>query len=283
MDTNSQDYEHTNLFSRMIGIVSDEELKLLEGKRIAVPGAGGVGFTHAETLVRMGVGAINIADFDIFGPENMNRQFGATVSTVGQEKAVVLNNRLHDINPNIDTKVFSGIKEENIDEFLDGVDLVCDAMDYFVIEPRILMYRRARELGITVIVSGPVGFGASLHIFSPDGMTFEEFFKLTPEQSTDEKLLNFGKGLTPANLYLNYQSSANLDFEAKKVASLSCSCLLASTLTGSSSLLELLGKQSFKSVPHCYQLDLRAGKFEEVYLPKGVADLLEPQKEAVSA
>jgi len=279
MNTANNDYEHANLFSRMVGIVSDEELELLKGKRIAVPGAGGVGFTHAETLVRMGVGAVHIADFDIFGPENMNRQFGATVSTVGQEKAVVLNNRLHDINPNINTKVFDGIKEQNVDEFLEGVDLVCDAMDYFVIEPRILMYRRARELGIPVIVSGPVGFGASLHVFSPDGMPFEEFFNLKPEQSTDEKLVNFGKGLTPSNLYLNYQDSANLDFEAKKVASLSCSCLLASTLTGSASLLQLLGKQSFKSVPYCYQLDLRAFKFEKIYLTQGVASLVKQQQE----
>jgi molybdopterin/thiamine biosynthesis adenylyltransferase len=273
MNTNSKEYEHGNLFSRMVGIVSTEELELLKTKRIAVPGAGGVGFTHAETLVRMGVGAVNIADFDIFGPENMNRQFGATVSTIGQEKAVVLDNRLHDINPNIYTKVFDGIKKENVDDFLEGVDLVCDAMDYFVIEPRILMYRRARELGIPVIVSGPVGFGASLHVFSPDSMSFEEFFNINPEQSTDEKLKNFGMGLTPSNLYLNYQDTANLDFEAKKVASLSCSCLLASTLTGSSSLLQLLGKQSFKSAPYCYQLDLRAFKFEEVYLPLGVASL----------
>ena len=37
-------------------------------------------------------------------------------------------------------------------------------------------------------------------------------------------------------------------FKAQKVASISSSCLLASRLTGSASMLQLLGKQSFKSV-----------------------------------
>ncbi|PQJ62286.1 ThiF family adenylyltransferase [Photobacterium angustum] len=265
---NTNNYEHSLLFSRMLGIINEDELKVLENKKIAVPGAGGVGFTHAETLVRMGVGAINIADFDTFGPENMNRQFGCTISTIGQEKVSILNERLNDINPNIKTQTFEGISYENIDDFLDGVDLVCDAMDYFVIEPRILMYKRAREKGIPVIVSGPVGFGASLHVFSPDGMSFEEFFDLKASDTTDEKLLKFGIGLTPSELYLDYQPSACLNFNTKKVSSISSSCLLASSLTGSASLLQLLGSQSFKAVPYCYQLDLRSFKFEEVLFRK---------------
>lgn len=267
-------FDHSLLFSRMLGIVTEEELATLATKRIAIPGAGGVGFTHGETLVRMGVGAVNISDFDTFAPENMNRQFGCTKQTIGHEKAKVLNERLKSINPAIKTNVFNGVKEENIDAFLDGVDLVCDAMDYFVIEPRILMYSEARKRGIPVIVSGPVAFGASLHVFDPNGMTFEEFFGLNPSDSVDEKLVKFGHGLTPSRFYLNYQDSANLDFETQKVASLSSSCLLASTLTGSSSLLQLLGKQSFKPVPYCYQMDLRAWKFEEVHLPEGVLGIL---------
>ncbi|WP_043994767.1 ThiF family adenylyltransferase [Moritella sp. PE36] len=278
MIKNTNQHEHSILFSRMLGIVSEEELSILKNKKIAVPGAGGVGFTHAETLVRMGVGAVNIADFDTFGPENMNRQFGCTLSTIGKEKAKVLDERVKDINPSIKTKVFDGVSIENVDAFLDGVDLVCDAMDYFVIEPRIIMYKRARELGIPVIVSGPVGFGASLHVFDPEGMPFEEFFDLNPEDTTEEKLMKFGMGLTPSELYLDYQDSANLDFKAQKVASISSSCLLASTLTGSASILQLLGKQSFKSVPYCYQLDLRAFKFEEVLVEGGVACMRDKAK-----
>ncbi len=68
-------YSRDIIYSRMIGLVSQEELDLLAVKTIAVPGCGGVGYTHAETLVRMGVGGVKIADFDTFGPENFNRQF----------------------------------------------------------------------------------------------------------------------------------------------------------------------------------------------------------------
>lgn len=260
----NMEYDHSLLFSRMIGLVTEKELEVLRTKRVAIPGAGGVGFTHAETLARMGVGAINISDFDTFGPENINRQFGATMSTLGKKKSAVLNDRLHDINPSILTNVSNGIAEDSVDEFLDGVDLVCDAMDYFVIEPRILMYRKAREMGIPVIVSGPVCFGASLHLFSPSEMSFDQFFDLKDSDTNADLMTKFGSGLLPTKLYAGYQDSACLDFSNKKVASLSCSCLLASALTGSAAIMQLLGKQSFKYAPYCYQLDLRAWKMEEI-------------------
>ncbi|MEJ1360816.1 MAG: ThiF family adenylyltransferase [Candidatus Sedimenticola sp. (ex Thyasira tokunagai)] len=90
-------FERDILFSRMIGLISEDELDLLEGKKVAIPGCGGTGFTYAESLVRMGVGSIHISDEDTFGAENMNRQFGCTVHTVGQPKVKVLSERLSSI------------------------------------------------------------------------------------------------------------------------------------------------------------------------------------------
>lgn len=258
----------------MIGLVSEEELRNLADKTIAVPGCGGVGYTHAETLVRMGVGGIKIADFDTFGPENFNRQFGATIHTVNKKKADVLRDRLLSINPSLRIEQYNGVNEENIDAFLKDVDVLCDAMDYFVIEPRILMYRKARELKIPAVISCPIGFGGTLHYFHSDSMSFEDYFAITPDMTETEKLINFGIGLDPLHLHRAYLENPKLDFKERKVASLSSACLLATTLTSTFTLAKLLNREMFfKPVPYVYQIDYMAGKFEEVCVDSGVNGL----------
>lgn len=253
------------IFNRMIGIISQQEADLLANKTIAVPGCGGVGYTHAETLVRMGVGGVHIADFDTFGPENFNRQFGATVHTVGLPKTDVLRDRLLSINPALRVEQFDGVSEATVDAFLRGVDVVCDALDYFVIEPRILMYAKARDGGIPVVMSGPIGFGAVHHYFAPDGMTFEDYFELRPTMSEDEKLLNFAAGLDPLELSKDYLQDSIIDcFRNRQGPSVSSACLLATTLSTTSAFALLLGQPMFvKPVPYVYAIDYRAGRFAE--------------------
>jgi molybdopterin/thiamine biosynthesis adenylyltransferase len=210
----------------------------------------------------------------------MNRQFGATMGTIDKPKVEVLRDRLASINPNLRVSVFrNGINDRTVADFLQGVDLVVDSMDYFVMDapgedPRLKLHRMARELGLSAIISGPVGFGATLHHFSPQGTSFHEFFDVGPDMPADRKLVHFGKGMIPAQLYRHYQQSPELSFEQRKVASLSCSCLLSSALIGAAGLLILLGRASrFRPAPYCYQLDLQAGKFEEILVPGGVREL----------
>ena len=256
-------YDRSTLFSRMVGLLSEEELALLINKRVAIPGCGGTGFTYAECLVRMGVGEIHISDSDKFGLENMNRQFGCTVDTVGQKKVEVLYDRLISINPNLKCTKFDAIDENNIDEFLNGVDVICDTMDFFVIKPRRKMYKRAKEKSITVQICCPVAWGVTSHRFDPSGMTFDEFFKIDDSMSEAEQLRAFGDGLAPAELYKDYIDSPMLDFDAKKVSSVSSSCLMATSLGSSQALNILLGKEiGFKPVPNWYNLDIISGRFE---------------------
>ncbi|WP_239396806.1 ThiF family adenylyltransferase [Frankia sp. CiP3] len=269
-------YARDVLFSRMLGIIDETELKTLATKTIAVPGCGGVGYTHAETLVRMGVGGVHIADFDTFGPENFSRQFGATVHTVGARKADVLEERLLSINPELRIRKIEGISKKTVDEFLDGVDVVCDALDYFVIEPRIMVYGGARERSIPVVMSGPVGYGATHHYFDPEGMGFADFFDLTPDLSEQEKITNFGLGIAPLALQDSYLKNSVIDFEAQTGAAVSSACLLATTLSTTSAFALLLGKEMFvKPVPYIYHIDYLVGRFVEHHLMGGVRKLKE--------
>lgn len=269
-----QNYSREVIYSRMLGIVSEQELDLLAEKTIAVPGCGGVGYTHAEALVRMGVGGIHIADFDTFGPENFNRQFGASVNTVGRKKADVLRERLLSINPALRLTQFDGVSPDNVGQFLSGVDVLCDALDYFVIEPRIIMYRHARENGIPAVIACPIGFGGTLHYFDPQSMSFEDYFALTSDMDETQKLINFGIGLDPLRLHSSYLDSPRLDFANQKVASVSSACLLATTLTSTFTLAKLLDRDMFfKPVPYVHQIDYMAGRFEQTLVNEGVNGL----------
>jgi molybdopterin/thiamine biosynthesis adenylyltransferase len=267
----TDDFDRNTLFCRMIGLLTQEKLDALAGKTVAVPGCGGVGYTHAESLARMGVGRIKIADFDTFGAENIGRQFGATTHTVGRSKTAVLEERLRSINPAIIVQTFEGVSEDTVDRFLAGVDFVCDAIDYFTIAPRRLMYREAHRRGIPAACAGPLGFGATLHIFEPWGMTFDEYYDLRDGQSEEQMLRNFATGLNPGQLFRHSLDNQNLDFKNKSGSVISSSCLLCSALMGFVALTRLIDKSTaLKPVPYVYQVDLAAAKFAEIHVRDGV-------------
>jgi tRNA threonylcarbamoyladenosine dehydratase len=264
----------------MVGILEPPQLAVLSNKTVAVPGAGGVGFTHAESLARMGIGRLKISDFDAFGPENIGRQFGATVHTVGQDKVEVLRDRLQSINPSMAVETYGRLTNDNIGRFLEGADLVADAIDYFAISPRRMLNAEARRRGIPVVIAGPVGYGATLHLFAPNHMSFDEYFDVADAKSEDENLLCFGMGLGPAQLYRHYMANRNLDFERKDGSVLSSACLLCTSLIGTVAMRSLLAlPMFFKPVPYVYQIDLVAGATVELHIPGGVKEIKnDPEK-----
>ena len=86
-------------FSREEQLIGREGLLKLQGARVAVFGAGGVGGSVIETLARAGVGALDIIDPDEISLSNCNRQLLALESTLGKNKALAAKERVLDINP----------------------------------------------------------------------------------------------------------------------------------------------------------------------------------------
>ena len=71
-------------------------------KKVLICGVGGVGSFVAEALARSGIGHIDIVDFDVVDPSNLNRQLLSTKNNIGEIKVEVLKKRLEEIS---DTKV----------------------------------------------------------------------------------------------------------------------------------------------------------------------------------
>jgi tRNA A37 threonylcarbamoyladenosine dehydratase len=178
-------------FSRNRGLINEADQQKLKNTRVAIPGMGGMGGTHAATLARTGIGKFTIADFDEFGVHNINRQYGAMASTVDKDKAQVMAGIIKDINPSADIKIINeAVGPENAD-----VDVMIDALDVFVMDARLLLYKKARELGIPVISAGPIGFSAVVNVFSAEGMSFEDFFGIEEGMSEQEIMLCFLQAL----------------------------------------------------------------------------------------
>jgi molybdopterin/thiamine biosynthesis adenylyltransferase len=238
------------------GIVSPSEQDVLKNKRVAVAGLGGVGGSHLLTLVRMGIGKFNISDIDQFGIVNINRQAGANSRTLGRRKTEVMAEMARDIHPDLKLKIFDeGVQPHNVDEFLSDVDVVVDAIDYFQMESRLLLYRTARRLGKPVVFSAPIGFSGTLHVFPAAGMSFEEYFDINDRMSRFDQLVAFTVGLLPRGTHWAYMDTRRVDLSEHAGPSIASACSIATGLLTCEVCCLLLGRRPPQGIPHYVQFD----------------------------
>ena len=112
-------------------IWGEDAQNLLSQKHVAVLGLGGVGGYAAESVARAGVGKITVIDFDEVSQNNINRQLLALNSTKGRKKAFLMEERIKDINPDIQVNAVNDFFTINLAEkiFHEPVDYVIDAID----------------------------------------------------------------------------------------------------------------------------------------------------------
>lgn len=251
-----------NEFSRNIGLLSEEEQRQLLKSRVAVAGAGGVGGLHVLTLARLGVGRFTIADPDTFEAANISRQFGALQSTIGRNKAEVLGEMVRDINPDAEVKILPDrVRSANLHEFLHEADVFIDGIDFFEIEARRIIFSRCRELGIYALTAAPLGFGATLQVFAPQGMSFDDYFGLRDGMEDFERIAAFATGLAPRPYHIRYLDLSKVDLARKTGPAVSPACTLASSLIATETVKVLTGKGRVLAVPHYLQFDMMLGRF----------------------
>jgi len=134
-------------------LLGEDKLAILHSKHVLVVGLGGVGSYAAEMVARAGIGHMTIVDGDTVNPTNINRQLVALQSTIGKNKAKVMEERLLDINPNLKITVFDGfIRDELITNLLDkGFDYVIDAID--TLSPKVYLILNTLQRGIKIVTS----------------------------------------------------------------------------------------------------------------------------------
>lgn len=146
-----------NQFSRTGLLLGEEAMDRLANARVAVFGVGGVGGYTVEALARSGVGTIDIIDNDKVSETNINRQIIATRQTVGRLKVDVMEERIHDINPDcIVNKYACFYLPETKNQFdFSQYDYVVDAID--TVTGKIQLVMQANETGTKIISSMGAG------------------------------------------------------------------------------------------------------------------------------
>lgn len=120
-----------NQFIRSSKLIQPAGLAKLQAAKVIVFGVGGVGGFVVESLVRSGIGAIDLVDHDVVSISNLNRQIVATHQTLNQLKVEAMKNRILSIHPLCKVNTYPVFYlPENADQFdLSQYDYVIDCID----------------------------------------------------------------------------------------------------------------------------------------------------------
>lgn len=131
-----------NWLERTELIISKDKIQKLKDSHVLIVGLGGIGSYAAEFIARAGVGTMTIIDGDVFDPTNKNRQLTALDSTIGRNKAVVLGERLLDINSDLKLniveefvlpeRVWTLLEEYKPDYVMDCIDSVTPKLEWII-------------------------------------------------------------------------------------------------------------------------------------------------------
>lgn len=264
------EFDYHSAFSRNIGWVTDKEQLSLKDSRVAIGGLGGVGGVHLLTLARLGVGAFSIADFDVFDVVNFNRQVGANISTIGRPKIDVLVEMARDINPELKIKAFTnGVRYDCLDDFLDGIDVYVDGLDFFAFDARRMTFAACERKGIPVVTAAPLGLGTALLVFAPGGMSYEDYFGFDGCDEM-EMAIRFLVGLSPGMLQRGYVADmSKVNLGERRGPSCIAACQLCAGVAAVETLKLILGRKGVRLAPWGSQFDAYRMRYIHTWRPGG--------------
>ena len=148
-------------FLRTRWLIGTDAVDRLQNTRVIVFGVGGVGGYCIEALARIGVGRLDILDYDRVDVTNINRQIIATRETVGALKVDVMKARIASIVPETEVRTYPMMfNEATADEINFGdYDYVVDAVDQ--VTAKLLIIENAQAAGVPVLSA--MGAGNKLH------------------------------------------------------------------------------------------------------------------------
>lgn len=164
----------SNWLSRTELLLGKEKLQKLRVSNVLVVGLGGVGGYAAEMICRAGIGKMTIVDGDTIHLSNRNRQLLALKSTEGEAKAILMGERLKDINPELELTIINEyVRDERMKEILDtGFDYLVDAID--TLSPKVFLIYHGVSKKIPVVSS--MGSGGK---FDPARILVSDFSETT--------------------------------------------------------------------------------------------------------
>ena len=162
----------------------DEAQQKLLNSKVLVIGAGGLGCPCLQYLVSCGIGTIGIVDGDIIDISNLQRQILFTTNDIGENKSIIVKEKLKDIHPStkIDSFPFY-IDEKNAIDLISKYNVVVDCTDDF--KTRYLINDVCAELSMPLIFGANYQFEGQIAVFKMDDSTINlrDVFPTPPKQA----------------------------------------------------------------------------------------------------
>lgn len=161
-------------FHRQVQLWGEETQTLLQTKRIAIIGSGGLGSSLAFALGASGIGEIHMIDFDRVSLHNIHRQIAFKMGDEGKPKAEIAAGLIEERCPYV--KSYPHVC--NFEEFTEKgipIDLIIDATDNLPTRGAINSYAKAN--GLPWVYGSVEAFNGQVCLF--DQASFTELFKIT--------------------------------------------------------------------------------------------------------
>jgi molybdopterin/thiamine biosynthesis adenylyltransferase len=143
-------------------LITKEEQEKYYNSTIGIAGLS-VGNSCALSIVQTGGGKhIKLADPDILELTNLNRIRGS-IAELTEPKVYMSARQIYELDPYADLTLYTeGLTEDNIKEFMDGLDVAIEEMDNMGMKVR--LREEAKERGIPVTMATDNGDGGLLDI-----------------------------------------------------------------------------------------------------------------------
>ncbi len=193
-------------FHRQVQLWGEDTQRVLQQKKIAIVGAGGLGSSLAFALGASGIGEIHMIDFDEVSIHNIHRQIAFKMGDEGKNKAVVNCELIEQRCPFV--KAFA--HECNFNEWCEKkieVDLIIDATDNLPTRAEINDYCKSNNL--PWVYGSVEAFHGQVCFF--EDSSFRDAFKITsktPAGITAPIVMHIAS--LQANLSLRYLSGLSV-------------------------------------------------------------------------
>lgn len=125
---------------------------------------------------------------------------------------------------------------------------------------------KAYDKNLYVLGAGPIAFGAALLNFSPNGMSFDEYFDVREDMSYKDKIVSFSIGLIPALLQTKYVHAKKFDLKGKGGPSSSVSVHLCTGIVCYEAMNVILKRRKVFVAPHYAQFDAQLLRLKRGYV-----------------
>ena len=142
--------------------------KRLAESSVLIVGAGGLGTPALTYLAAAGVGRLGIVEFDRVDESNLHRQTLYAASDVGRLKGTAAQDRLRQINPQVEIEVHAErLGEDNAIALIGSYDIVLDGTDTFA--TRYLVNDAAVQTGVPNVYASVNRFDGQASVFGAAG------------------------------------------------------------------------------------------------------------------